>query len=81
MNNKQTILNKFKLSLNKKTFLNPLVDLAFEIQNFNIDITPKISMGLSYDITTKKIIDYDKINGKWFKSKLAKYELLEEPNE
>lgn len=74
--NKNDILKTFKNNLNKKTYLNPKKDLAFEIENFNIDIKPTTQKGLSFDMTTKKIKEYDKLNGLWFKSDLALYELV-----
>ena len=74
--NKQQILIKFKNCKNKRTYLNPLVDLAFEIQNFKIDIKPIIKNGLTYDIITTKIKDYDKIKGNWFKTELSLYEII-----
>ncbi len=74
--NKRDVLKKFKKSINRRTFLNPEKDLAFEIANFDLDVSPKIQKGLTYDITTTKIRTYDKNNGNWFKTRIALYEIV-----
>lgn len=74
--NKNEILKKFKTITNRRTYINPEINLKFEIDNFKININPITQLGLPYNVTTTKIKEYDKLNGDWFKTDIALYEVV-----
>ena len=73
--NKKEIYDLFKKSKLEKSFLNPKVDLAFELNNNMIskkDIITKVVFGLTHDIKQVNVLEYDK-KGSWLKTRLCLY--------
>jgi len=82
--NKQQIYKIFKRATLTKTFfdladymnyLHYRQNIPFDEMDNITEVKPITQKGLTWDIKTTTIKDYDKINGAWIKTDLALYEV------